>query len=255
MKLHTLLYDFIDIIGRVPEMKGIKLTPIPNGLQFFGISTETSSAGKFVLEGETIEPVNEVSKQFGIHDLAQIKKIFKAPGFDRLTARADIHEIPHSSDFTKLVLSNQDGASYKLSLYGEDLSNKLIENVHLIEQLTYQICSKPSKDSVDIIKYWNKISRENGGEKFGLMPITRDGKLFFNTTTGSIDDVEYVIDHNANGILKKLKRYNSDTLSRLISLTEETKETTLQFSDAGLCRIDIETSCAKYTFYVPANVD
>lgn len=253
MKLNTLLHDFIDIIGRVPTMEQIKLIPNANGIQFFGISEATSQIGKFVLQGETVEPIDGIATAFGIPNLAQIVKVFKAPGFNRLTTTAELQKFTFGTDFEQLVLTNEDGASYKLSVYGEKLCNDRIKVARLKAGVTYKLSTTPTNESLSNMKYWLKVSRQNGEPKVELTPITRNGKLFFKTEAAPIFDVEYVVDTNVNGILNQPCRYDCRTLFRLMSLAQNAKHATLQFSDSGLCRIDIETSCAKYTFFIPAN--
>lgn len=253
MKLNTLLYDFIDIIGSVPSMDEIKLIPNAQGLQFMGLSKATSQIGMFVLQGETVEPIDGIASTFGIPNLAQIAKVFKAPGFNRLTATAELQKFTFGTDFEQLVLTNEDGASYKLSVYGEKLCNDRIKVARLKAGVTYQLSTTPTKESLSNMKYWLKVSRENGEPNVELTPITRNGKLFFKTKAGSIFDVEFVVDSNADEILNKPYRYDCRTLFRLMSFAQDAKQATLQFSDSGLCRIDIETSCAKYTFLIPAN--
>lgn len=252
MKLHTLLYDFTDIIGAVPEMDAIRLIPTSDGLQFFGISEATSKNSKLVLEGQTVEPIEGIKNPFGIPSLQHISKIFKAPKFNRLTASADLKKFAWESEFQHLALSNEDGASYNISVHGEELSKERIKVAKLKQNVNYQISTTPTQDSVNLIKYWLKIARQNGESNVELTPITRDGKLLFKTKAGSIFDVEYVVDGNVNGILNKPCVYNGRTLFRLMSLAQCAKHATLLFSDLGLCRIDIETSCAKYTFLIPA---
>jgi hypothetical protein len=254
MKLHTLLHDFIDIIGVVPAMESIKIIPTANGLQFLGVSRATSQVGMFVLQGNTVELIDGITQPFGIPNLAQIAKIFKAPGFNRLTATADLEKYTFGSEFEQLVLSNEDGTTYKLSVYGDSLSNDRIKVPRLKAGIICQLSTTPTKNSVEIMKYWLKVSRQNGESNVEVTPITRDGKLFFKTVAGSIFDVEYVVDSNANGILNQPYRYNCHTLFRLMSLAQDAKQATLLFGDSGLCRFEIETSCAKYTFLIPAYV-
>lgn len=253
MKLHTLLYDFIDIIGVVPTMESIKLIPTAKTCQFTGLSKATSQVGIFVVQGETVEAIDGIASPIGIPSLEQIAKVFKAPGFNRLTSTADLEKFTFESEYEQLVLSNEDGTTYKLSVYGENLCNDRIKVASLKAAVTYQVSTTPNKDIFGVIKYWLKVSRENGETNVELTPTTRDGKLFFKTVAGSIFDVEYVVDCNATGILNQPFRYNCRTIFRLVSLAQDSKQATLRFSDSGLCRIDIETSCAKYTFFIPAN--
>ena len=254
MKLHTLLHDFIDIIGCVPSMDEIKLIPNAQGFQFMGLSKATSQIGMFVLQGETVKPIDGIATAFGIPSLAQIVKVFKAPGFNRLTATAELQKFTFTTEFEQLELTNEDGASYKLSVYGEKLCNDRIKVARLKAGVTYQLSTTPTNESLSNMKYWLKVSRQNGGPNVELTPITRNGKLFFKTEAAPIFDVEYVVDTNANGILNQPCRYDCSTLFRLMSLAQDAKQATLLFGDSGLCRFEIETSCAKYTFLIPAYV-
>jgi len=253
MKLHTLLYDFVDIIGAFPTMEAIKLVPTANGLHFYGKSCVSSKVGMFVLEGQAVEPVDGVKSRFGIPHFGQVAKIFKAPGFTRMNASVELDKFTSVSEFEQLVFSSQDGSTYKLSVYGSDLSDQRIKLVKVKAQVSYQVSTTPTKDALSVTKYWLKVSRENGASAVELTPITRGGELLFKTTAAPIFDVEYVVDRSVGGVLTQLMRYDCRLLFSLMSLAPETKQSTLMFSDSGLCRFDVETSCAKYTFLIPAN--
>ena len=252
MKLHTLLYDFVDIIGNFPTMEAIKLVPAANGLHFYGKSSASNKVGMFVLEGQTIEPVDGVKSQFGIPDLGQVAKIFKAPGFNRLNASVELEKLAFASEFEQLVFSSHDGSTYKLSAYGANLSDDRIKLAKLKAQVNYQVSTTPTKDALSVTKYWLKVSRENGASAVELTPITRGGGLFFKTTAAPIFNVEYPVDSCVGGLLTQVRRYDCRVLYSLMSLAPEAKQSTLMFSDSGLCRFDVETSCAKYTFLIPS---
>ncbi|PUE13516.1 hypothetical protein [Limnohabitans sp. WS1] len=254
MKLHTLLYDFVDVIGKAPNMERILLTPNDDGVAFRASSEIANGQGRYVVLGKTNDNVDYIDQELGIQSLSYIGKVINAPGFTRLTTQAYIDEIKWSILNKNLRIENDQGECIKLGLFfNEGIDLHMTQNKFSVKPtINYEAHFRPNGADLDALKYWMKISDEYLSDDFLMTPSIENGKLYLKV--GMCDEMSFkmkLADRVSGKILVK-QFYEGDVFHSIASMRSEVKDLIASFSDQGACRIRALTHCAEYNFILPA---
>jgi hypothetical protein len=252
MKLHTILYDFADVIGKISDFEQFRLEPTDEGLNFNGSSKPASRKGKFVLIGRTLEKVEGIKENLRISNFGYIKKILHGPGFNRLTAVADISDIEKNTTHKTLKITNQDQECMNLSLYTDEFCGKLNGRIVLRSKINYEVSFRPAINNLEALNYWRKVSVEELSNDFKIKPAIENGNLFLRIGECESIEIRMKFANQVSGILLSKYYYDGDVFYRIVSLCDEVKDLIVSFSDQAVCRIRVLTSCAEYNFYLPA---
>lgn len=252
MKLHTLLYDFADVIGKISDIEQIRLEPTDEGLNFNASSEPASGKGKFVLIGRTLEKVEGLKENLRISNFRHIKKILQGPGFNRLTAVADVSDIERNTTHKTLKITNQDQECMNLCLYTDEFCGKLNGRVVLRRKINSEVGFRPAINNLEALNYWRKVSIEELSNDFKIKPAIENGNLFLKIGECESIEIKIKFANQVKGILLSNYYYDGDVFYRIASLCNEVKDLIVSFSDQAVCRIRVLTSCAEYNFHLIA---
>lgn len=252
MKLHTMLYDFVDVIGGAGDFEGVRLLHDQDGLRFTAATPNPNRRDFIYLSGCTTSAVDDVDKSLGIVDLKHIKKILYAPNFSRTTVQASLKDIAWTSDLKKLEVTNNQGEMIGLSLYAGEWVYDRIKHPRLKKKVDYQARFLPAEKDLEVLRYWKGVSTEYLSGDFKVMPLIEDGKLFLNVGVCETMSIKMKFAERIVGSLSTKYLYDGSIFYRLLSMRSGVKDLIVSFSDEGACRIRVVTSCAKYDFIIPA---
>lgn len=250
MKLHTLLYDFADVIGKVPDIERILVTPTDYGVSFSAKSEPVSKKGVFLLIGKCNEKLEEVDEEFGIPNFDFLKKILHYPNFTRLNVKASIEEIEWSMSNKKLKIESNQGEVIKLGLFANENIGTRISRIRSSKIIDYGVHFRPAKADVEALKYWMDYNKSHLSGDFKLTPEITNRKFYFNVGVCESVSTKMIFADNVNGSLSGLSVYEGDIFYKLTCLQNEVENLVVSFSDQRVCRIKILTACAEYNFYI-----
>ena len=254
MKLHTLLYDFADVIGKAPNIESVLLMPTENAVSFRAASDTTSGKGRYVVHGKTNEIVDCIDQELGIKDLSHIGRVINAPGFTRLTTQAYIDEIKYSSFHKNLRIENDQGECIKLGLFVNEGIDLHLARSHfsLKRDIDFNTHFRPSGADLKALKYWMKVSDNYLSNDFLVTPQIENGKLYLKIGTCEEMSIKMKLADRVSGELLVKHYYESDVFYSITSMRNTVKDLIASFSDQGACRIRVLTHCAEYNFILPA---
>jgi hypothetical protein len=254
MKLHTLLYDFVDVIGKAPNIERVLLAPTDNGVAFRASSEITNGQGRYVVMGKTNDNVEFIDQELGIQNLSHIGKIINAPRFTRLTTQAYIDEIEWSSLHKNLRIENDQGECVKLGLFVNESIGLHMNGAKfsLKHKINYDTHCRPSGADLEALKYWMKVSNNYLLDDFLMTPNIEKGKLYLKVGMREEMSIKMKIADCVNGEILVKQFYEGDVFHSIASMRSEVKDLIASFSDQGVCRIRVLTHCAEYNFILPA---
>jgi hypothetical protein len=254
MKLHTLLYDFADVIGKAPNIERVLLAPTDNGVAFRASSEITNGQGRYVVLGKTNDNVDFIDQELGIQNLSYISKVINAPGFTRLTTQAYIDNIKWSTLNKNLRIENDQGECVKLGLFfNEGIDLNMIQNKFSLKpKINFEVHFRPNGADLEALKYWMKISDEYILDYFQINPFIENGNLYLKIGICEEMSIKMKLANRVSGELLVKHYYEGDVFYSIASMRSGVKDLIASFSDQGACRIRVLTECAVYHFIIPA---
>jgi hypothetical protein len=246
MHAHAFLYDLTSIIGVVPDLELVSLTPQPDGIVRVKGLTEHRD---IVLYARTREPVDGLNLLCGL-DLSAAKSALHAPGM----SPGAIESLWEGDQSVHLRQGYQ---HYRVGLMGKGYTEQVLKVPPLKSAVKYQAFATPTTEGNALLKYWRKELIEVKGESYDFqLDLTTQGNTMLATfRSGPRESIVFPLTEFCAGAMSCAIRVRSNHLMQLLALVERTKSTIAKVCDRGLVTIEVETTYCVFEFHLVCGVE
>lgn len=203
-----------------------------------------------VVFGEMYQPLTGLDATIGLSRIAILKGFMDFPGFSTDKSTVEIVTELRNNISTPTDIKFLSGVGHKGSyrFMSEAMVNDQIK-VPPFKGAVWNLTLSPEKKKIAELSYFMGVL--GGFEKRFVVSVT-NGVLNFDVGTGPTDKVAVPFAENVTGTLKHQWSWPLAQVLGILKLSETASTTTMNFSDMGALKIDIDSSIGKYSYILPA---
>lgn len=234
---HTSGLGFIDMVKVVGTATDAKI--------------ETIDADKtVVIFGSMYQPINGIDSTVGLSRMGILKGYldFGAFASDK-SAVTVVQEVRNNvSSPTEIMFNSGAGTKAVYRFMSEAMINDQVK-VPPFKGATWDVTITPDKARLGELSTFAGIL---GGFEKRFTVSTTGGSLIMSIGSGPTDRSTITFAENITGSLKHQWSWPLSQVLAILKLSDSSATTTIQFSDMGALKIDIDSGIGKYTYILPA---
>ena len=199
-----------------------------------------------IVQGETKNPVKEVSGTFGMPNLNKLDLHLKNPEYKE-GAKIEVVWDQRNGEDTPVAIHFENATSdfkNEYKLMGQSLVNEKLKTVKF-KGANWNVDLEPSVTSISRMK----LQAAAHTEETVFLVKTENNELKFYFGDASTHEGSFVFQP---GITGKLKQNWSYPIAQFISILGLAGDKTLKFSDDGVALITVDSGLTNYNYYIPA---
>jgi len=198
-----------------------------------------------VLYGDLYQPITELGATIGLSRMAQLKGFMDLHSDSKVTVESEVRGTETIPTELKFDDGEGDIASYRFM--SETVVNDQIK-VPPFKGAVWNVTFQPDKAKIDRLNQYQGIL---GGFEKRFIVSTKNDVLSFSIGSGPTDRSTLAF---AKGITGALKHQWSWPLSQVLSILKlnDNGIVTMNFSDMGALKIDVDSGLGKYSYILPA---
>jgi hypothetical protein len=235
---HTNSLGFIDMVKVVGTATDAKI--------------EAIDADKtVVIFGSMYQPITGIDTTVGLSRIAILKGYIDFPLFSTDKSAVDIVSELRGTVNVPSEIKFDSGAGHTANyrFMGESMINEQIK-VPPFKGATWNVTIQPEKKKIAELAYFQGVL--GGFEKRFVVSVDAKGTLNFNVGSGPTDRTIVPFATNVTGTLKHQWSWPLAQVLGILKLSETASTTTMNFSDMGALKIDIDSGIGKYSYILPA---
>jgi hypothetical protein len=244
-----LLDSFKDIIKHTNSLGFIDMVKIVGTAADAKI--EAIDADKTVVVfGSMYQPITGIDATVGLSRIAILKGYIDFPVYSGDKASVDIVSEVRAGVPTPTEIKFSSGTGYVgyYRFMSEAMVNEQIK-VPPFKGATWNLTITPEKKKIAELAYVQGML--GGFEKRFVVSVDK-GTLNFNVGSGPTDRQIVPFADNVTGTLKHQWSWPLSQVLGILKLSETASTTTMNFSDMGALKIDIDSGIGKYSYILPA---
>jgi hypothetical protein len=199
-----------------------------------------------VIFGEMYQPITDIDSTIGLSRLAILK------GYMDLNTESAVKVVKETRNNVNVPVElNFDNGSGTVASYrfmSETMVNEQIK-VPPFKGATWGVTFKPEKKSIANLSAYQGVL--GSYEKRFTVNVT-GSTLNFSIGNGPTDRVNLPFAANITGTLKSQWSYPLAQVLGILKLSDTSANVTMNFSDMGALKIDIDSGIGKYSYILPA---
>ena len=241
-----LLDTLKDIVKHTNSLGFIEMVKVIGSTTDLKIETKDAD-NTVIIYGSMYQPEAGVESTIGLSRLAVLKGYI---GLHEESAVSIVTETRGGAVVpTELLFDDGAGTTASYRFISEAMISDQIK-VPAFKGATWDVSFVPSK--VNIAKLNENFGVLGGFEKRFIVSVDAKGTLKFNIGTGPTDRVTVPFATGVTGTLKHQWTYPLSQVLAILKLTDTASTSTMNFSDSGALKIDIDSGIGKYTYILPA---
>ena len=234
---HTSSLGFIDMVKIVGTDKDAKIEAID------GDKT-------VIIYGDMYQPITGIDTTVGLSRIAILKGFIDYPAFSGDNASVEIvTETRGAVDVpTEIKFDSGEGDKSNYRFMGESMINEQIK-VPPFKGATWNVTISPEKKNIAKLAYQQGVL--GGYEKRFVVSVDK-GTLNFSVGSGPTDRTIVPFATNVSGALKHQWSWPLAQVLSILKLSETASTTTMNISDMGVLKIEIDSGIGKYSYLIPA---
>jgi len=199
-----------------------------------------------IVQGETKNPVKEVSGTFGMPNLNKLNLHLNNPEYKE-GAKIDVVWDQRNGEDTPVAIHFENATGdfkNEYKLMGQALVNEKLKTVKF-KGASWSVDLEPSVTSISRMK----LQAAAHTEETVFLVKTENNELKFYFGDASTHEGSFVFQP---GITGKLKQNWSYPIAQFISILGLAGDKTLKFSDDGVALITVDSGLTNYNYYIPA---
>lgn len=244
-----LLDSFKDIIKHTNSLGFIDMVKIVGTAADAKI--EAIDADKTVVVfGNMYQPITGIDATVGLSRIAILKGYIDFPLFTGDKASIDVVSEVRNGVSTPTEIKFASGAGHVANyrFMSEAMVNEQIK-VPPFKGATWNLTISPEKKKIAELGYFQGVL--GGFEKRFVVSVDK-GTLNFNVGSGPTDRTIVPFAENVTGTLKHQWSWPLSQVLSILKLSETASTTSMNFSDMGALKIDIDSGIGKYSYILPA---
>ncbi|RFP17896.1 hypothetical protein D0T25_20630 [Duganella sp. BJB488] len=242
---------FKDIVDHLLIIKGIEWVRIEGASKSCTLKTMDKKAG-FVIDITMNEPIEKMNGTFGIHDIAHLNRILRAPGFDIPTA--SVQFIGSESGKEKwgggfLHFDNGAGQTYDKSIVGKYQADGQMNVPGLRQPFQFDTAFFPDEKGIELLKYWHKEMQEFDVKNVAF--LNKNGNVIcrYGLSCGR-QNYEFPFKRSAGATSQVIWEFPTEPILAILNLYPTSKSVSISISDIGLMKIDVDSGLANYCYLI-----
>jgi len=203
-----------------------------------------------VVFGSMYQPIAGIDTTVGLARIAVLKGWIDFPVFSGDKATADIvTELRNSVTVpTGIKFTSGTGHTADYRFMSEAMVNEQIK-VPPFKGATWNLTIVPEKKKIAELAYCQGVI--GGFEKRFTVSVDK-GTLNFSVGSGPTEKTTVPFAENVTGTMKHQWSWPLSQVLSILKLSETASTTTMNFSDMGALKIDIDSGIGKYSYILPA---
>jgi len=234
---HTNSLGFIDMVKIVGTTQNAKIEAID------GDKT-------VVVYGDMYQPIMGIDTTVGLSRIAILKGYIDFPLFsgDKSTTTVVTENRGNVTLPTEIKFNSGSGHTANYRFMSEMMVNEQIK-VPPFKGATWNITVEPEKKKIAELAYFQGVL---GGFEKRFTVTVDQGTLNFNVGSGVSDRTVVPFASGVTGSMKHQWTWPLSQVLSILKLSETASTTTMNFSDMGALKIDIDSGIGKYSYILPA---
>lgn len=234
---HTNSLGFIDMVKLVGTSTDAKIEAI-------------DSDKTVVIFGSMYQPIGGIDTTVGLSRIAILKGYMDFPLFSGDKAKTDVvTELRGGLTIpTEIKFSSGSGHVASYRFMSETMVNEQIK-VPPFKGATWNLTIAPEKKKIAELAYFQGVL--GGFEKRFVVSVDK-GVLNFDVGSGPTDRTTVPFAENVTGTMKHQWSWPLAQVLSILKLADTASSTTMNFSDMGALKIDIDSGLGKYSYILPA---
>lgn len=203
-----------------------------------------------IIFGSMYQPITGIDTTVGLSRIAVLKGCIDFPGFASDKAKVDVVTEMRSGTMvpTEIQFSSGQGHTANYRFMSEAMINEQVK-VPPFKGATWDVTVTPEKKRISDLSYWQGTL--GGFEKRFTVTVDK-GTLNFHVGSGPTDRTTVPFAENVTGSLKHQWSWPLAQVLSILKLSETASTTTMNFSDMGALKIDIDSGIGRYSYILPA---
>jgi hypothetical protein len=212
---------------------------------------ETIDADKtVVISGSMYQPIDGIDSTVGLSRMGVLSGFLGVDSFSAPTASVKVvQESRNGVDApTEVMFNNGAGTKAAYRFMSEAMINDQVK-VPPFKGATWDVTVTPTAAK---LKELSQLSGILGGFEKRFVVSTAGGSLIMSIGTGPTDRTTMTFAENVTGVLKHQWSWPLAQVLAILKLSDTAASTSVQFSDMGALKIDIDSGTGKYSYILPA---
>lgn len=212
---------------------------------------ETIDADKsVVIFGSMYQPIAGIESTVGLSRMGVLKGFVDFPPFASDKATVDVVQETRGAVTAPTEVSFNSGIGTKAvyRFMSETMINEQVK-VPPFKGATWDVTIVPEKAKLTELTTFAGIL---GGFEKRFTVSTVSGSLIMSIGTGPTDRSTVTFAENITGVLKHQWSWPLAQVLAILKLSDSSASTTVQFSDMGALKIEIDSGIGKYSYILPA---
>lgn len=234
---HTSGLGFIDMVKLVGTTSDAKI--------------ETIDADKtVVIFGSMYQPISGIDSTVGLSRMGVLKGFvdFGAFAGDKSTVTVTTEARGAVTAPTEILFDSGNGTKSVYRFMSETMINEQVK-VPPFKGATWDVSITPDKNRLAELSTFAGIL---GGFEKRFTVSTTGNKLIMSIGSGPTDRTTTTFAENITGSMKHQWSWPLSQVLAILKLSDSSASTTVQFSDMGAMKIDIDSGIGKYQYILPA---
>jgi len=234
---HTSSLGFIDMVKIVGTDKDAKIEAID------GDKT-------VIIYGDMYQPIEGIDTTVGLSRIAILKGYIDFPLFsgDKSSVAIVTEARGAATIPTEIKFDSGHGHTANYRFMGESMINEQIK-VPPFKGATWNVTISPEKKKIAELSYFQGVL--GGFEKRFVVSVDK-GTLNFSVGSGPTDRTIVPFASGVTGTLKHQWSWPLAQVLSILKLSETASTTTMNISDMGVLKIEIDSGIGKYSYLIPA---
>lgn len=242
MQLEDFLKDIVKHTSSLGFIEVVKIIGSPTAAKIESLDENQTVA----LIGELDGPIPGIDSTIGLSRMGVLK------GYMDLHEGSSV-EIVKEQRGTAVVpvevkFDNNQGTVANYRFMSESMINELV-NIPPFKGAVWNVSINPDKKSIATLNSYQTIL---GGFEKRFTVSTAKNNLVFSIGNGPTDRVNVVFATGVNGTLKGSWSYPLSHVLSILKLYDTSQSVSMNFSDMGVLKIDIDSGVGKYSYILPA---
>lgn len=203
-----------------------------------------------VIFGDMYQPIAGIESTIGLSRIAILKGCIDFPLFDTDKSSIDIvtEQRANATVPTEIKFASGRGHTANYRFMSETMVNEQIK-VPAFKGATWNLVISPEKKKIAELAYFQGVL--GGFEKRFVVSVDK-GVLNFAVGNGPTDRTVVPFAENVTGTIKNQWSWPLAQVLSILKLSDTASTTTMNFSDMGALKIDIDSGIGKYSYILPA---
>lgn len=246
MNILDALKDIVKHTHSLGFIEMVKLIGSPTEAKIEAIDADKS----VVIFGNIYQPITGIETTVGLSRISVLKGYIDFPGFASASASINIVNEMRATIITPTEIQFNSGSGHTANyrFMSETMINEQVK-VPPFKGATWNVSISPEKKKIAELAYFQGVL---GGFEKRFTVSTDKNTLNFHVGTGPTDRTTVPFANNISGELKHQWSWPLTQVLSILKLSDTASLTTMNISDMGALKIDIDSGIARYGYILPA---